>query len=379
MPRPRTPAGSWGTIHILKLTAEDVTPEKWRARARYRTDFGKVILVERTASSETKATTALRKALAGMAATTPDDDKTMKVRTLAEMFLQSKAGKTANTVATYRYSVEQIIIPRIGDLAIVDATTARLQRVLDHIVAHHGAGTARTARKVLSGMFALAVQSGTLTRNPVRDLRSVEGKSSGATAIPLGDLADILERVRGDARLIELDMVNLLEFAASTGARISEIIALAWGSVDLDAGTVTIEANAVRVKGKGVIRQPHTKSDAGVRRVTIPAALVGMLRERRDVATGPLVFPTVLGNLRDPRNTARDWAHARERLEIPDYTFHSFRKTVATALDQAGLSARDIGEYLGHADPGLTMKTYMSKTVGGNRAATALDELINRK
>lgn len=379
MPRPRTPAGSWGTINTVKLTPDGAAPEKWRARARYRTDFGKVVLVERTGASETKAETALRTALAGMAAAVPNDDKTMKVRALAEQFMQSKSGKTANTVATYRYSIEQIIVPRIGDLAIIEATTARLQRVLNHIVEKHGAGTARTARKVLSGMFALAVQSGTLTSNPARDLRSVEGKSVGAVAIPLGDLPGILEKVRGDARLIELDMVNLIEFAASTGPRISEIIALAWASVDLDASTVMIEANAVRVKGKGVIRQPHTKSDAGVRRIMIPATLVAMLRERQDSATGPLVFPTILGNIRDPRNTARDWANARERLELPDYTFHSFRKTVATALDQAGLSARDIGEYLGHADPGLTMKTYMSKTVGGNRAATALDELINRK
>lgn len=42
-------------------------------------------------------------------------------------------------------------------------------------------------------------------------------------------------------------------------------------------------------------------------------------------------------------------------LGIGDYTFQSFRKTVATALDQAGLSPRDIAEYLGHADPSLTM------------------------
>lgn len=52
------------------------------------------------------------------------------------------------------------------------------------------------------------------------------------------------------------------------------------------------------------------------------------------------------------------------------------RKTVATALDQAGLTPRDIAEYLGHADPSLTMGTYMSKTVGGSRAADALDRVL---
>jgi len=107
----------------------------------------------------------------------------------------------------------------------------------------------------------------------------------------------------------------------------------------------------------------------------------GILGDRR-VRGGPnvhgLVFPTVLGNLRDPRNTARDWALARVRLGIADYTLHSFRKTGATALDQAGLTPRDIAEYLGHADPSLTMGTYMSKTVGGGRAADAIDAVLDQ-
>jgi integrase len=59
------------------------------------------------------------------------------------------------------------------------------------------------------------------------------------------------------------------------------------------------------------------------------------------------------------------------------YTFHAFRKTVATALDQAGLSARDVAEYLGHADPSLTQSVYMSKTVGGSRAADAIDQVLS--
>lgn len=85
-----------------------------------------------------------------------------------------------------------------------------------------------------------------------------------------------------------------------------------------------------------------------------------------------------MGNLRDPRNTSRDWAEARARLGIRDYSFHSFRKTVATALDQAGLTPRDIAAYLGHADPSLTMGTDMSKTVGGSRAADAIDAVLGR-
>jgi integrase len=108
-------------------------------------------------------------------------------------------------------------------------------------------------------------------------------------------------------------MVDLVEFVGRDRARISEVCALAWTEVELAAGTATIRANAVRAVGKGVIRQEHTKTDARARRIRLPGALVGILADRR-VRGGPnlhgFVFPTVLGNLRDPRNTARDWADA---------------------------------------------------------------------
>lgn len=46
---------------------------------------------------------------------------------------------------------------------------------------------------------------------------------------------------------------------------------------------------------------------------------------------------------------------------------------VQIAVHGSYLTPRDVAKGLGHADPGLTMGTYMSKIVGGTRAADALD------
>ena len=369
------PLGTYGT-----LSTTEVAPGKWRARTRFRFDDGRLRQVERFAPSRAKAEMVLKQALTQIQASSAVDVKReTRLRDLGERFLKAKAGRAARTVDTYTHSVQRVIVPRIGDLSVSEATPERLQRFLDTVTAENGPGTAKTARAVLSGMLGLATRSDALRHNPVRELAPVVARAEGATPVPLEDLSDLLATVRADERLIELDMVDLVEFVAGTGARISEVCALAWTEVDLAAGTATIRANAVRAVGKGVIRQEHTKTEAGARRIRLPGALVGILGDRR-VRGGPnlhgLVFPTALGNLRDPRNTARDWANARTRLDLPAYTFHSFRKTVATALDQAGLSARDIAEYLGHADPSLTMGTYMSKTVGGTRASDALDAVL---
>ena len=114
-----------------------------------------------------------------------------------------------------------------------------------------------------------------------------------------------------------------------------------------------------------------------------PQSLVEALRTpaENDMMTNKhdLVFPTVRGNIRDPRNTTRDWRDARDRLGFPNVTSHSFRKTVATALDQAGMSAREIAEYLGHENPSLTQDGYMAKNTGGIRAAVALENVVKPK
>jgi integrase len=135
----------------------------------------------------------------------------------------------------------------------------------------------------------------------------------------------------------------------------------------------------VRAHGRGVVVQEHAKTRAGTRTIAIPRELVDLLRRRQEQylwASG-FVFSTVRGKVRDPRNTSRDWWEARERLGFPTVTTHSFRKTVATALDQAGLTAREIAEYLGHENPSITQDVYMAKNTGGKRAAAAPDGLLS--
>ena len=68
---------------------------------------------------------------------------------------------------------------------------------------------------------------------------------------------------------------------------------------------------------------------------------------------------------------------ARDRIGYPAVTTHSFRKTVATAPDQSGLSAREIAEYLGQAHPSLTQDVYMAKNTGGTRAAETMNSPLS--
>jgi integrase len=58
-------------------------------------------------------------------------------------------------------------------------------------------------------------------------------------------------------------------------------------------------------------------------------------------------------------------------------TSHVFRKTAATILDEAGLSARLIADQLGHARPSMTQDVYLGRRSVSGKAAEALEDALD--
>ena len=54
-------------------------------------------------------------------------------------------------------------------------------------------------------------------------------------------------------------------------------------------------------------------------------------------------------------------------------TSHTFRKTVATRLDEAGFTPRQVADQLGHANPSMTLDVYFGRQVVSAAAAEVLD------
>ena len=175
------------------------------------------------------------------------------------------------------------------------------------------------------------------------------------------------------------DLPDLSRFMMATGVRIGEALAVYWDDVDFEAGTVAVNYTVIRVKGVGLIRK-STKTEAGERTLPLPSGrstcCSGGVRSRC-FPNGP-VFPSSLGGLRDPSNTRRDLRKARGGDEFAWVTSHVFRKTAATILDEAGLSARLVADQLGHARPSMTQDTYLGRKAVDRRAADALEGALGR-
>lgn len=73
-----------------------------------------------------------------------------------------------------------------------------------------------------------------------------------------------------------------------------------------------------------------------------------LLRARADDGHGRgpygVMFPSPRRMLRDPSNTQADLRSVLDRLDYGWVTSHIFRKTVATRLDEAGMSVGQIAD-----------------------------------
>lgn len=288
----------------------------------------------------------------------------------------------------YRDTVERIVVPGLGGRRIQETTTSVLDRFLK-VLAKDRPGQAKQAKVVLSGMLGLAARHDAVRTNPIRDVSMPRNKRKPVRALTVDDI-EVLRRgvalwqtdphQRGPKRAP--DLLDVVDFMLATGARIGELGAIRWSDVDLSAvrPTVTISGTVVRVSGQGLFRQPHPKSAAGFRTVTLRRFAVETLL-RRQVMGYPnphdVVFPSSTGTLRDPHNLRRQWRDARAAAGFEWVVPHSFRKTVATLIDRE-TGTRDAASQFGHSGTAVTAAHYVQRATIAPDMSEVLERLSGR-
>jgi integrase len=242
-------------------------------------------------------------------------------------------------------------------------------------------------RAALSVMFATAVEDGVVRSNPVLGVRipaPPDGEAPGeekAKALTREDLAILLAALPDDWRLF-------FEFLTHTGLRISEAIGLRWEHLDLGESP-KLEIREQLYKGK----RKRLKSKDGERDLPLsPGMAHRLLAHRRDGYQGPKapVFASKAGTELRPENVYRRvlaptaiGAGFKIEVEIDGekrprstVSFHTFRHTCASLLFEAGRNVKQVQAWLGHADPGFTLSTYIHLMDAGVGDATFLDGAV---
>lgn len=371
MARPELPIGTWG-----KIRTETLGPNRFCARARFRDYDGKTRDVEASGDTGPAAVRALKVKLRDR--TTPNDDEITRdthIDTLADLWLDeitAEARVTEQSIDTYTSILRTRVRPALGKLRIREATVGRLDRFLRNI-AKDFPSAAKGAKVVLGQMFALAVRHGAISNNPVRDTARL--RTSRRKVIALTD--EHLHAVRAAIRQWQQptprkpgpphngDLADIVDLMLATGARIGETLALRWEDLDLavERPTLTICGTLIYIKGKGVVRQNWTKTDAGYRMLVLPNFAVGMLLARKLSASdnpNDAIFPSRRGTWLSPNNVRRQWRQARAEAGLEWVIPHTFRKTVATIIDKEA-NTKSAAAQLGHASEGTTNQHYIEK------------------
>ena len=389
MPRPRLPIGQHGTISYTRRGS------LWVAHCRMRMNDGTFRQIERSDKSREKARIRLEAHCEHLKARTFGSiDPNTTVDELGAIWLdmKRKAGVSDSTIHNYMLCLDGHIA-RIGSLALAECTPLILGEFLDSVGRSSGYGAAHTCKSVLGGMFTVATANGAMLHNPVHELRlkRVGGKDSRKSgAIPSGEVRAFLDAVESNELLKCHDEIDLIKVMCACGLRIGEALGLCWDCVDLDERTITIKRIAARVPHVGMKIQEHAKTAASVRTIKTPSWITRLLEFRRlglesDVIPNPLnlVFPSPLRpgetayGLRDINRLNLDLSEVRDELGCPGVkiTSHTFRKTCASLLHDAGLETLDIADYLGHADTDVTEKVYIARGRNTSKAACALEGL----
>jgi integrase len=174
-------------------------------------------------------------------------------------------------------------------------------------------------------------------------------------------------------------VVDPITILAATGLCRSELLALRW--VDfVNDDTIAVTGKIARIQGHGLKRLDCGKTDSSERVIPLPTFAITALTERRGRpfwGEQAMIFPSTAGTWRDPDNFDKQWRRVRDDLGVPDVTSHSFRKSVATLIDDAGLSARVGADQLGHAKVSMTQDRYMRRGKTHTEVAALLDRAIS--
>ena len=163
-----------------------------------------------------------------------------------------------------------------------------------------------------------------------------------------------------------------------TGIRIGELCALKWEDMDLNAGTVKINATLQRIqdfkgisgnKTRIVITEPKTPS--AKRTIPLPVFLIKKLKHINPKTDNAFLL-TGTERFTEPRALTYVFKKHLKESGVPDINFHALRHTFTTRCIENDFEPKALSEILGHSSVNTTLGIYTHPSLEYKR------ESINR-
>jgi integrase len=155
----------------------------------------------------------------------------------------------------------------------------------------------------------------------------------------------------------------LVVLALHTGMRRGELAGLRWSDIDFNTNEIHVQQQHNRFDEDDDLKSIHSDRIIPLSRTARAALMDHGINETDRLATltNPHVDRVFTGKTGQPiilRSMSRWYNERAKDAQLSDYGWHAFRHTFASRSLAAGVPIVDVSEWLGHADPSVTLALY---------------------
>jgi integrase len=290
------------------------------------------------------------------------------------------------TIRAYEIALRLRVLPEIGSMRLSEVTRTDLQDLVDGLLAsglnESTIGVTLLPLRVIYKRALSRPETGIVV-NPTSDLKMPAVRRGRDRIAAPDECAELLAALNPTDRA-------LWATAMYAGLRRGELMALCREDLDLAAGVIHVRHGWDAVEG-----EISTKSGKD-RRVPIPAILKDYLDEHLVALawTDGLVFGVTADrpfndtSMREHTRKAWGWQLDNQGELVPSgsrepplepITLHECRHTFASLMIAAGVNAKALSTYMGHAGIQITLDLYGHLMPGNeSEAAARLDAYLDR-
>lgn len=295
----------------------------------------------------------------------------LTVKDICERWLESSTRKET-TQRSYATAIRLQLTP-IADIPAQQLTPQHVTQWYKDLTTHRHwlknskpltEVSARSTVRILRTAFRWGVEAGFLAKSVVKVPKATESLPVDPDQIPpLADVQRVIKALRkgeipgvqylgnGKGRADVMQgptptIADIVETALMTGMRISEILGLVVGDVDLDAGMINVKKQlAPSTKKRVGLKSARSRRSIPIAAELFPVLMLHTLGKEPD----DFLFTSRSGGPVARTRASTCLQRARDHVDAPLVHFHALRHLFASSLLGAGVPVHEVADLMGHS------------------------------